>query len=146
MLQGMLKVAALEAPHLAWQHASASALQAPGGGASAASVGAADAFGSSQEGGALLLPLLLAAATAAASPAPPSSAAPARGACLVTGGFGALGALVSAHHLSASGGAEPPHVVLLGRSIRVLNPTTELHQLGTVTAYRSDEVRQRLRN
>ncbi|KAL4457258.1 hypothetical protein ABPG75_012123 [Micractinium tetrahymenae] len=123
VLLGLVKVAALDAEHIDWAHSSSLPQQLGQGPLPAQQLPFTDMFGPSQAGGAFLAPRLL---PDAAPPSMPTQQAvsPVAGACLVTGGLGALGTLIASQQLAAgsSGGAgssRSPHIILLGRSISV---------------------------
>lgn len=119
LLLGMVRVAAQDAEHLGWAHSSAAPQQPGQGPLEDQQLPFRDVFGPSQAGGAFLAPRLLPAAAPASRPQQGSAVA---GACLVTGGLGALGTLIASQQLAAgssggAGGTNSPHIILLGRSI-----------------------------
>lgn len=115
LLQGLVKVAAQDAENVNWVQSSCAPQQPAGERLPAQQLPNNDVFGPSQAGGTILAPRLLPAAVNR----PPSGEQAAAGACLVTGGLGALGTLIASQQLAAagSGSAGSTHVVLLGRSI-----------------------------
>lgn len=106
----MLRVAALDAADLQWAHSSSLPQQAAG---AAAAAPFRDVYGPALAAGASMAPRLL----PAAAPASAASSQPApAGVTVITGGLGALGALVASQQMAAAG-PSPAHLVLLGRHI-----------------------------